>query len=52
MLLVAALVLPEKAVIHLRLELGLLARDVGRVGSIGDLLGGITCGRLVRVLAL
>ena len=52
MLLVAALILPEKAVIHLRLELRLLAGDVSRVGSIGDLLGGVTCGRLVRVLAL
>ena len=52
MLLVAALVLPEQAVIHLRLELRLLARDESRVGSVGDLLGGITCGRLVRVLTL
>ena len=52
MLLVTALILPEKAVIHLRLKLRLLARDEGRVWSIGDLLGGVTCRWLVRVLAL
>ena len=51
MLLVATLILPEKAVIHLRLELRLLARDESWVGSISDLLSGVSCG-LVRVLAL
>ena len=46
----ASICAPEEAIIHLRLHLGFLARDVVRVCSIRDLL--VSSSGLVRVLTL